>query len=277
MSDEPSGQEELTPREQEILRLAREGLSNNEIADRLGLKHNALRFHLKHLHAKLMTDGQRAALASGGGRRWGWLPLAFTGWLAPTAAVAAVVVVSAGGYLAVRAASQSHDGDRAPSNATTEATVRASATPEVARGILIGTPTTITALGGNAALFGPFPDQTVPPTMTANIRSISPSHLGLVSQADTRTPDKTHPHGVCAEIALDAAAPNFQWFRMALDDADVTHDLTDVVRDGDTTARLCYAPTDGLATGVHFASLVVARPGTEVALQRVTWQFHVVP
>jgi DNA-binding CsgD family transcriptional regulator len=113
MADGPSKHEPLTPREEEILRLAREGLSNREIAEQLALKHNALRFHLKHLHAKLFTGGRRAVLADGAapGRRWGWLPFAFTGWLAPTASVVAVVAVSAGGYLAVRAANESHAGD----------------------------------------------------------------------------------------------------------------------------------------------------------------------
>jgi hypothetical protein len=44
------------------------------------------------------------------------LPLAFTGWLAPAAGVIAVVAVSAGGYLAVRAANESHGGDGAASS-----------------------------------------------------------------------------------------------------------------------------------------------------------------
>ena len=65
--------EELTRREREILNLAREGLSNAEIGERLGLTHNTVRYHLKHLHAKLLTDGRRTALSSQG-RRWGLLP-----------------------------------------------------------------------------------------------------------------------------------------------------------------------------------------------------------
>lgn len=113
--------EELTRREREILHLAREGLSNAEIGERLGLTHNTVRYHLKHLHAKLLTDGQRTALSSNG-RRWGWLPAAFTGWLAPVGAVAAVAVVSVGGYLAVRAAHETH-------GATPPAAVAATATP----------------------------------------------------------------------------------------------------------------------------------------------------
>ena len=277
--------EELTPREREILRLAREGLSNNEIAERLGLKHNALRFHLKHLHAKLMTDGQRAALASASGRRWGWLPLAFTGWLAPAAGVIAVVAVSAGGYLAVRAANESHGGDGAVG---TQATPTATATPPAAApfataaagvtGTLIGTPTTIRTMGGNPALFGAFPDATDAPTMTANVHAISPSHMGMVQQSDTRTPDRLNPRGACAEVTFDTAAPNIQWFRMAVDESEVTHDLTVVVRPGNTGARLCYAPKDGLPPGSHFASVVVVQPGSDgPPSQRIAWTFRVLP
>ena len=276
MSDGPSGPEELTPREREILRLAREGLSNSEIAERLGLKHNALRFHLKHLHAKLMTDGERAALVGTGGPRWAWLPIAFTGWLAPTAAVAAIVVVSAGGYIAVRAANQSHGPDvRTPVAATTTAPV---VQPIVAIGRLIGTPTTVGPLGGNAALFGSFPDSTIPPTMTVNIHSISPSHMGLVSQAETRTTSKYDPRGVCADVTVDRPTMNLAWFHMAVDDADVTQQLTFVMATDERSGHMCFAPPGGLATGTHFASVVVSDPGSDgPPSQRVVWEFHVAP
>ncbi|MCC7362999.1 MAG: helix-turn-helix transcriptional regulator [Dehalococcoidia bacterium] len=65
MDDRP---EELTRREQDVLDLASAGLTNDEIAARLGLTHNAVRFHLKRVHAKLDTGGDRRSLS--GWRRW---------------------------------------------------------------------------------------------------------------------------------------------------------------------------------------------------------------
>ncbi len=56
---------ELTPREREILQLARLGRTNNEIADELGITRNAVRFHLKDIHSKLETGGQRSVLSRG--------------------------------------------------------------------------------------------------------------------------------------------------------------------------------------------------------------------
>jgi DNA-binding CsgD family transcriptional regulator len=56
---------ELTPREREILHLARMGRTNNEIAEELGITRNAVRFHLKDIHSKLETGGQRSVLARG--------------------------------------------------------------------------------------------------------------------------------------------------------------------------------------------------------------------
>ena len=60
--------EQLTPREREVLELATSGLTNGQIAEQLGLSHNAVRFHLKRVHAKLDTGGDRSALA--GWRKW---------------------------------------------------------------------------------------------------------------------------------------------------------------------------------------------------------------
>jgi DNA-binding CsgD family transcriptional regulator len=71
--NEPTGDELelLTARERELLRLARLGYTNNEIADQLGVTRNAVRFHLKEVHSKLETGGERSALARGWRRALG--------------------------------------------------------------------------------------------------------------------------------------------------------------------------------------------------------------
>ena len=47
------GDEDLTPRELEVLRLIRDGCRNKEIADRLAIAESTVNFHIKNLVAKL--------------------------------------------------------------------------------------------------------------------------------------------------------------------------------------------------------------------------------
>jgi DNA-binding CsgD family transcriptional regulator len=56
---------ELTPREREVLDLAAKGFTNKAIATELGITRNAVRFHLKEIHSKLGTGGERQVLAMG--------------------------------------------------------------------------------------------------------------------------------------------------------------------------------------------------------------------
>ena len=51
----PGGQafDQLSPRERDILRLLTGGLSNSEIAERLGISEKTVRNHLSHLFDKL--------------------------------------------------------------------------------------------------------------------------------------------------------------------------------------------------------------------------------
>lgn len=48
----------LTPRESEVLRLVRIGLSNNEIAEELGIRPGTVKIHLKHLYEKTGLRGR---------------------------------------------------------------------------------------------------------------------------------------------------------------------------------------------------------------------------
>ena len=65
----------LTPRERDVLGQTARGLTNEEIALALGISRNAVRFHLKQIHSKLETGGNRSRLLMS--------PLA--GWLLPAA------------------------------------------------------------------------------------------------------------------------------------------------------------------------------------------------
>jgi two-component system nitrate/nitrite response regulator NarL len=60
-----SGHKSLTPREAQVLRAVCEGLSNKEIADRLGVSENSVKSFLQHLFAKtgVRTRAQLVAAA----------------------------------------------------------------------------------------------------------------------------------------------------------------------------------------------------------------------
>jgi DNA-binding CsgD family transcriptional regulator len=56
---------QLTPREQEVLQLAAEGLSTFAIAERLTLSPSTVTTHLAHIYEKLDVPGRTAAVAKG--------------------------------------------------------------------------------------------------------------------------------------------------------------------------------------------------------------------
>jgi len=51
---------QLTPRELEIVPLVTEGLSNKEVAARLGISSSTVKVHLRHVFRKLEVDGRVA-------------------------------------------------------------------------------------------------------------------------------------------------------------------------------------------------------------------------
>lgn len=64
-SPSPSGpaaeMENLSPREREILELLTQGFPDKEIADRLGVKHGTVRWHLQHIYEKLHVRSRTEA------------------------------------------------------------------------------------------------------------------------------------------------------------------------------------------------------------------------
>jgi DNA-binding CsgD family transcriptional regulator/photosystem II stability/assembly factor-like uncharacterized protein len=68
----------LTPREWEVLALLREGLSNPEIADRLGISRDGVKFHVSEILTKLgvASREEAAAWSAASGRRRPWWALA---------------------------------------------------------------------------------------------------------------------------------------------------------------------------------------------------------
>jgi DNA-binding NarL/FixJ family response regulator len=53
--------ENLSPREREILELLTQGFSDKEIADKLGVKHGTVRWHLQHVYEKLHVRSRTEA------------------------------------------------------------------------------------------------------------------------------------------------------------------------------------------------------------------------
>jgi DNA-binding CsgD family transcriptional regulator len=111
-SSTPSGSG-LTPTQRLVFDLAASGLTNNEIATALGISRNAVRFHLKSIHAILGTGSDRSLLVRVGAAPIRRLLALIPPCLAPqTAGVIAVLGVSLAGMLVVRAAHSRAD-DRA--------------------------------------------------------------------------------------------------------------------------------------------------------------------
>jgi two-component system, NarL family, response regulator YdfI len=59
------GEEELTPRETEVLRMMTEGLSNREIASTLGISEHTVKFHITSIFGKLGTSSRTEAVTEG--------------------------------------------------------------------------------------------------------------------------------------------------------------------------------------------------------------------
>ncbi|HLK32805.1 MAG TPA: response regulator transcription factor [Terriglobales bacterium] len=59
------GEEELTPRETEVLRMMTEGLSNREIASALGISEHTVKFHITSIFGKLGTSSRTEAVTEG--------------------------------------------------------------------------------------------------------------------------------------------------------------------------------------------------------------------
>src|SRR3972149_2193546 len=71
----PAYPDVLTPREQQVLALLRQGLTNQEIADRLGISHDGAKYHVAEILSKLGV-GSRLEAAT-------WTPTPVRpGWLA---------------------------------------------------------------------------------------------------------------------------------------------------------------------------------------------------
>jgi DNA-binding NarL/FixJ family response regulator len=60
-ADTHSEVENLSPREREILDLLTQGFADKEIADRLGVKHGTVRWHLQHVYEKLHVRSRTEA------------------------------------------------------------------------------------------------------------------------------------------------------------------------------------------------------------------------
>lgn len=72
----------LTPREWEVLALLREGLSNEDVAERLGISRDGAKYHVSEILSKLGVDHRREAAAwqPERARRWWQAAIAPLAW-----------------------------------------------------------------------------------------------------------------------------------------------------------------------------------------------------
>ena len=135
-----------------------------------------------------------------------------------------------------------------------------------------------TAVSGSATVDTqayPGPD----PKLGGNIKVITPTNGQTVTQADTRSPNPQRPRGICFEADFTGLEEQILWFRMALDDKEVTESMTWVVasQTDNKGGRGCYAPAEGFAPGRHSAAVSVRNPNNanEPPKQIVAWRFEV--
>lgn len=116
--------------------------------------------------------------------------------------------------------------------------------------------------------------------------AISPAHGAKVTQASTRSPNPSRPGGICFQVNFEGLEKNTLWFRMVLDEKEVTvaKGFTWILPQGsDTTppegGTACYAPAEGFPVGVHHVVVAVQNPDNpqEPTRQFMEWQFEVTP
>jgi DNA-binding CsgD family transcriptional regulator len=303
---------DLTPREAEILDLARRGYTNNEIAGLLGITRNAVRFHLKEVHSKLGTGSDRGALAAAWKRALAVVGVPIAKFGAPATVSVFAGAMALGGFAAYRslpsdqanADTPQHvegvpiiDGrypngcpasysagtmtleDFAVGRTTLDALRRLS--PDLPLGYLA--PDTVVRVPYNAdsecgeAALTPAPQQ-IPP-VGGIVIALLPADGAEVTQESTRSLQPGTVNGVCASVEFSRPAVNGQWYRLWLDDVEVTSKSTWVLPGARSdTGRLCYAPAEGLEIGPHTARLSVGDPlGTGPVLVQTIWSFVVRP
>ena len=119
-----------------------------------------------------------------------------------------------------------------------------------------------------------------PPNLGTNVTAITPAHGQRVTQLDTRSPDPRRPRGVCFQASFEDLPENVLWFRMAVDDREVTTEMTWVVATqvNPEGGRGCYAPPEGLPPGRHTAAVSVQNPSNPNDIRElVAWAFEVTP
>lgn len=133
----------VTPAEERVLQLVREGLTNGEIAVRLGLTLNTVKYHVGNLLAKAGVDSREALqewqIRDGQGRGIipSWIP--FARWLGVSGAAAGAVAVGFAGLAFVLAVGGSDDQRGVPASAvpplsSADAVASASALQTVSQG-----------------------------------------------------------------------------------------------------------------------------------------------
>jgi hypothetical protein len=115
-----------------------------------------------------------------------------------------------------------------------------------------------------------------------NFDAISPPHGARVSQASTRSPDPRRPGGACFQANFKDLQETVLWFRMLVDEKEVTVDMSWVLAPSapgvlPEGGRGCYAPSLGFAVGKHRVTVVIQNPNSasEPTRQILEWEFEV--
>ncbi len=143
------------------------------------------------------------------------------------------------------------------------------------------TPASGTASATPAGAASPTPRIGPSPALGGYVTLITPNNGQILSQLDTQSPNPSKPRGVCFQADFKDLEQTGLWFRMAVDDKEVTVELVWLVtnRESPTGGRACFAPPEGLKVGRHTAAVSVQNPSNaaEPPRQIVAWAFDVTP
>lgn len=235
----PKHPDVLTPREWEVLSLLREGLTNPQIADRLGISENGAKYHVLEILSKLGVSSRYEAAAwqrepAGVSRRYGLIgallalrPPKLAG-LSASQLGTAVLATAVAGFLGLLAVGVIVMDQRASMSAGVEGRAEVVATPEQR----------LTPSSGAAT--SPTPEATETPSAAPTVApNVIPLPTTTAAPAATASPTSTATPPVIVELPAAAAE--------ALEAFAATQGTTfaGLCASGTPQGALCYNPNDG--------------------------------
>ena len=245
----------LTPREWEVLELLRAGLTNEQIAERLGISYDGAKFHVSEIITKLGVRSryEAAAWRPNQGRRWQWAGFAIGLREAAMKTLGALPLVGAAGAIGLLVIGLLFMQARQQSSAST------AVAPSDSAGLSTSTPAswlkkisrigTTTTPESCCAVRGSLTRDEIATEAAIAISDSSGAHSSSrISQAGVTIAAKTRADSATPAMAAAKTAPHAQVSAMAgMSAANALPSSSSTVRTGaassGSSVRLAFSPT----------------------------------